>query len=61
MIGRAIVEREQRGVGRAAYGEAVMRHLAKELSTRFGRGFSRRNLEQMRAFFPHVAESADSG
>ncbi len=51
MIGRAIVEREQRGVSRAGYGEAVMQHLAEELSARYGRGFSRRNLEQMRGFY----------
>ena len=51
LIGRAIVEREQRGVLRAGYGEAVMRHLAEELTARYGRGFSRRNLEQMRGFY----------
>ena len=50
LVGRAIVEREQRGANRAAYGEALMQHLAEELSRRYGRGFSRRNLEQMRRF-----------
>jgi hypothetical protein len=51
LVGRAIVEREQRGANRAAYGEALMQHLAEELSRRYGRGFSRRNLEQMRRFY----------
>jgi predicted nuclease of restriction endonuclease-like (RecB) superfamily len=51
LIGRAIVEREQRGVVRAGYGEAVIRHLAEKLTARYGRGFSRRNLEQMRGFY----------
>ncbi|MCA8142940.1 PDDEXK nuclease domain-containing protein [Burkholderia multivorans] len=50
-IGRRIVEFEQGGEGRAAYGEAVIRRLGAELSQRFGRGFGWRNLAQMRAFY----------
>lgn len=50
-IGRRIVEFEQRGQGRATYGEALMVRLATDLSARFGRGFSKRNLEQMRLFY----------
>ena len=50
-IGRRIVEFEQGGQGRAEYGEALLLRLATDLSTRFGRGFSRRNLQQMRLFY----------
>ena len=50
-IGRRIVEFEQGGAERAAYGDALVERLAKDLTQRFGRGFSRQNLWQMRAFF----------
>jgi hypothetical protein len=33
------------------YGEALIERLAKDLTARFGRGFSRQNLWQMRAFY----------
>jgi predicted nuclease of restriction endonuclease-like (RecB) superfamily len=50
-IGRRIVELEQCGQGRAEYGEQVVKQLAVDLTNRFGRGFSWRNLYQMRSFF----------
>ncbi len=50
-IGRRIVEFEQGGQDRAAYGQALLKRLSADLSTRFGRGFSERNLEQMRSFY----------
>ncbi len=51
-IGRRIVEIEQGGKERADYyGEEIVDHLSKDLSKRFGRGFNRRNLFQMRAFY----------
>lgn len=50
-IGRRIVEFEQGGQERAAYGEALLKRLSADLSVRFGRGFSVRNLEQMRLFY----------
>lgn len=46
-VGRVIVEREQGGAERAGYGEVLRRRLAADLTVRFGRGFSRRNLDQM--------------
>jgi hypothetical protein len=49
-IGQHIVEHEQRGAARAAYGERLLKQLSRDLAKRFGRGFSERNLEQMRAF-----------
>jgi len=50
-IGRRIVEFEQGGADRATYGDALVERLAKDLTQRFGRGFSRQNLGQMRAFY----------
>lgn len=51
LIGRRIVEEEQRGTARADYGEQLVKRLAQDLSRRFGRGFSKRNIWQMRAFY----------
>ena len=39
-IGRRIVQEEQRGKDRAAYGEEVIRALADRLTGEFGKGFS---------------------
>jgi predicted nuclease of restriction endonuclease-like (RecB) superfamily len=50
-IGRRIVEFEQGGKKRAAYGEELIERLAKDLTGRLGRGFSKRNLDQMRLFY----------
>ena len=59
-IGRRIIELEQRGESRAEYGKQMMERLAKDLSERFGRGFQKSNLFQMRAFYlayPHQGQS----
>jgi hypothetical protein len=50
-IGRKIVEEEQNGRERADYGKHLMKELSSELTKEFGKGFSRRNLEQMRQFY----------
>jgi predicted nuclease of restriction endonuclease-like (RecB) superfamily len=50
-IGRRIVEQEQRGQKRAQYGKALLHRLAGDLTERFGKGFSERNLLAMREFF----------
>jgi len=50
-IGRRIVECEQGGQERASYGQALIERLSADLSARFGRGFSRQNLWQMRLFY----------
>ena len=51
LVGRAIVEQEQKGAKRAAYGEQLLEFLSIDLSTRFGRGFSQENLRLMRLFY----------
>ena len=50
-IGRRIVEFEQGGQVRAGYGEALFARLSRDLGARCGRGFSERNLRQMRTFY----------
>lgn len=50
-IGRQIVQYEQRGAKRTAYGKALLKCLSPDLTKRFGRGFSERNLEPMRLFY----------
>lgn len=50
-IGRRIVGSEQGGRARAGYGQALIAHLAGDLTRRFGRGFGRANLASMRAFY----------
>ena len=59
-IGRRIVEAEQKGRRRAGYGEQLMERLSADLTTRFGRGFSPDNLENMRRFFVAYPLSAIS-
>jgi len=50
-IGRRVVENEQGGKRRAGYGEALLKQLSADLTSRFGRGFAKSNLYQMRAFY----------
>lgn len=50
-IGRMIVEEEQHGQNRAAYGKQILQELSKYLSEKFGKGFSTTNLKQMRQFY----------
>ena len=51
LIGHRIVEFEQSGEERARYGTALMERLAADLTQRFGRGFSRQNIQYMRLFY----------
>ena len=50
-IGRRVVEYEQSGRSRAAYGEKLLERLSADLGTRFSRGFGLINLRQMRRFY----------
>ena len=50
-VGRRIVEHDQGGEARAEYGQNLLVSLAKDLTAKHGRGFSKSNLFQMRAFF----------
>jgi len=50
-LGRRIVKFEQGGKKRAEYGEELLDRLARDLTQRFGRGFSLRNLRNFRTFY----------
>jgi predicted nuclease of restriction endonuclease-like (RecB) superfamily len=50
-IGRIIVEEEQKGKGRAEYGQQLIEDLSEKLSFEFGKGFSSTNIKQMRSFY----------
>ncbi|WP_404787147.1 YhcG family protein [Altericista sp. CCNU0014] len=50
-VGQLIVENEQQGDPRAAYGTALIQSLSDRLTEEFGKGFSERNLRSMRNFY----------
>jgi len=50
-IGREIVEEEQKGKDRAAYGSALLEELASRLTELYGKSFSSRHLRYMRQFY----------
>ncbi len=50
-IGRVIVEEEQKGEKRAEYGKALINELSSRLTQDYGKGFTERNLRNMRAFY----------
>lgn len=56
-IGRLIVEEEQGGKQRAEYGKQLIKELSKVLTMEFGRGFSQRNIEQMRQLYVIYAKA----
>ena len=51
LIGREIVEEEQRGQRRAGYGAKLLAELSTRLNAEFGRGYSVDNLEAFRQFY----------
>lgn len=59
LIGQQIVEAEQGGAKRAAYGKALLKALSEQLSAEYGAGFSVSALQYMRSFFFRL--SAASG
>ena len=50
-VGCEIVEVEQGGAERAAYGEGLMKRMAARLSAQFGKGFSLASLKRMKQFY----------
>ena len=50
-IGRLIVEQEQQGATRAEYGKTQLALLSTQLTAQFGKGYSSRNLRNMRSFY----------
>ena len=63
-VGRLLVEDEQQGKERAAYGKSVLKEISQKLTDEFGKGYSVYNLERMRNFYlvfkNRIAESEKS-
>lgn len=55
-IGRMIVEEEQHGANRAAYGTQLLKELSAHLTKNFGKGFSVANLKNIRQFYKVYSE-----
>lgn len=50
-IGKRIVQEEQKGSERAAYGNYLLKELSKDLSDDFGKSFDARELRRIRQFY----------
>jgi predicted nuclease of restriction endonuclease-like (RecB) superfamily len=51
LVGRRIVEYEQKGKERAEYGEALLKHLSDDLIKQFGKGWGEPHLRAVRQFY----------
>jgi predicted nuclease of restriction endonuclease-like (RecB) superfamily len=51
MVGKLIVDNLQTGGAKAKYAEKTIEQLSKKLMAKYGKGYSQRNLEQMRKFY----------
>ncbi len=58
LIGREIVEVEQKGNERAGYGDQVLKGLEPRLTKRFGKGFNLTSLKRMRQFYRAFPEGS---
>ncbi len=61
LIGQRIVEHDQSGQERAGYRDQLVERLSADLSARYGRGFSVRNLWHMKAFYLAWPEAEGRG
>jgi predicted nuclease of restriction endonuclease-like (RecB) superfamily len=59
-IGRMIIEQQQLGKDRAAYGQQILKSLSEKLTAKFGKGFSVENLDRMRFFYKAYAQKNSS-
>ncbi|OFZ26846.1 MAG: hypothetical protein A2381_17190 [Bdellovibrionales bacterium RIFOXYB1_FULL_37_110] len=50
-VGKKIVEEEQKGKGRAQYGENLIKELSRKLGLDYGKGFSATNIKNMRQLY----------
>ena len=61
-VGKHIVEFEQNGNSKAEYGTQLLTNLAKILTLKLGKGYSRPNLNNMRKFYvmyPNLSDMSD--
>ena len=50
-VGKHIIEYEQNGLKRATYGTELLKKLASDLTAKIGKGYSWRNLYNMKRFY----------
>lgn len=56
-IGKRLIQDEQQGESRAAYGQKTLNRLAEDLNNLYGKGFGRANLKYMRQFYKAYKKS----
>ena len=61
LIGREIVEEEQAGQARAAYGGDVVTQISSRLQSAFGKGFTTTNIKYMRLFYLAYPDLLEEG
>jgi hypothetical protein len=61
LIGREIVEEEQKGKRRAGYGDKLLQRLSQKLSRDFGPGYSLPHLKNLRGFYVAYPELLGTG
>lgn len=61
LIGREIVEEEQSGQTRAAYGGDVVTQISSRLQSAFGKGFTTTNIKYMRLFYLAYPQLLEAG
>ncbi|MCB0837922.1 MAG: hypothetical protein KDE26_16805 [Bacteroidetes bacterium] len=59
-VGKYIVEYEQEGKEKAAYGSQLLNRLSKDLTIAYGKGFSRSHVIYMRKFYLCYLEISES-
>lgn len=59
LVGRAIVQHEQAGQARAAYGARVLEGLSERLTREFGKGYAPQSLRNFRQFFLSFPDEAE--
>ena len=57
LLGKRIVEEEQKGEQKAAYGESILKNLSIALTAELGKGFSYSNLRNFRQFYVTYPDS----
>lgn len=60
-VGQYIVEFEQGGNARTAYGKGVLKRLSERLTDKYGNGWSYANLRSMRQFYLVYSEMLTTG
>lgn len=60
-VGRVIVEEEQKGAGRAAYGRRILANVSERLTSRFGKGWGTENLRLMRKLYLVYSQEIQNG